>query len=100
MYETIATELEHLAIYCRCDACPELPLRLRQSLYDARISRTCPCGDAGCRTVYFSHPCDDCKFNNIAFSILNFHALVLGYCSKGHVVDVDWLEDVRPIRTQ
>ena len=98
IYSTISSELGHLAAYCRCDDCPELPLRLRQSLYEARITKRCACGDAGCRTVHFSHPCDDCKFNNVAFSMPNFHALVLGYCSNGHVVDVDWLEDVRPLR--
>lgn len=99
LYETVATELAHLATYCRCDDCPELPLRLRKSLYVAEIVRRCSCGDAGCRTVHFSHHCNDCKVNNIAFSMPNFHALVLGYCSNGHVVDIDWLEDVRPITT-
>lgn len=98
LYETVAVELGHLATYCRCDDCPELPLRLRQSLYDARVTRRCRCGDAGCRTVYFSHPCDDCKFNSIAFNMPNFHALVLRYCSNGHVVDVDWLEDASVLK--
>lgn len=98
LYETVAMELGHLAAHCRCKSCPELPLTLRQSLYSARIMRRCRCGDSGCRTVYFSHRCENVQCNNIAFSIPNFHALVLGYCSNGHVLDVDWLEDVRPLR--
>lgn len=95
IYATVATELRHLSVHCNCSNCPELPLRLRKSLYEARISRRCSCGDAGCRTVYFSHLCDECELNNMAFSMPYFHALVLGYCSNGHVVDVDWLEEVR-----
>lgn len=95
VYETLYSELGLLAVHCACSNCPELPLALRASLYEARIERRCGCGDAGCRAVRFVHECDDTQFNTIPFDMPLFHALVIGFCSKGHVVDVDWLEDVR-----
>lgn len=98
VFETLNSELSHLAVYCGCEKCPELPLNLRKSLYDARIQKKCSCGEVGCRALYFVHDCADNAISTISFSMPGFHALALAHCSAGHVLDVDWLEDHRPSR--
>lgn len=78
---------------CRSDECPGLILRLRASLYNAKVEYICDCGQAECATYGFVAQCDCKKFErSLNLSAPNLDALGIIFCERhGVIIGAEYL---------